>query len=88
MNHLKPLATSITLICGVFLGGISSSANEKEDEYFVPFLQLIEELDVRKRVNVLYPNLQSIFDGVQVGFVNVSTGNLTFLRRDLVVDGK
>ena len=40
------------------------------------------------RIHVLHPNPQSIFDGLQVGFVNVSTGNLTFERRDIVVPGR
>lgn len=52
---------------------------------FGPYMELVEELGHRRRVNVLYPNPQSLFDGLQVGFVNVGTGNLTFLRRDLVV---
>lgn len=52
---------------------------------FGPYMDLIEELGVRRRVNVLYPNQQSLFDGLQVGFVHVGTGNLTFLRRDIVL---
>ena len=48
---------------------------------------LVKELDLRRRVNVLYPNPQSIFDGLHVGFVNVGTGNLAFRRRDLVLRG-
>ena len=36
------------------------------------------------RVSVLFPNPQSPFDGLQVGFVNTSSGNLTFRRRDIV----
>lgn len=51
---------------------------------FAPYVEMIRELDLRRRVNVMYPNPQSIFDGVQVGFVNTSTGNLTFRRRDIV----
>lgn len=51
---------------------------------FGPYMELIDELSLRRRVNVLYPNPQSLFDGLQVGFVNVGTGNLTFLRRDIV----
>ena len=35
-------------------------------------------------MNVLFPNPQTLFDGLQAGFVNVGAGNLTFLRRDLV----
>ena len=56
--------------------------------YFAPYLALIKEVDVRRRVNVLHPNPQSLLDGLQVGFVNVGSGNLTFLRRDLVIDGE
>ena len=48
------------------------------------YAKLVEELDMRRRVNVLYPNPQSLFDGLQAGFVNVGAGNLTFKRRDLV----
>ena len=40
------------------------------------------------RINVLHPNPQSIADGLRVGFVNVSSGNLTFQRRDIVVPGR
>ena len=34
--------------------------------------------------SVLHPNPQSLFDGLQVGFVNTTAGNLTFRRRDIV----
>ena len=37
---------------------------------------------------MLFPNPQSMFNGLQVGFVNIGTGNLTFRRRDLVVSGR
>ena len=36
------------------------------------------------RLSVLFANPQSLFDGLQVGFVNTSAGNLTFRRRDIV----
>ena len=49
------------------------------------YVALVDEFDLRRRVNVLFKNRQSIFDGMQIGFVNVGTGNLTFRRRDLVV---
>ena len=49
------------------------------------YVALVAELELRRRVNVLFPNPQSLFDGFQVGFVNVGSGNLTFIRRDLVV---
>ncbi len=34
--------------------------------------------------SVLHPNPQSLFDGLRAGFVNASSGNLTFRRRDIV----
>ena len=48
------------------------------------YAELVQETELRRRVNVLYPNPQSIFDGFQVGYVSVRHGNLTFRRRDLV----
>ena len=48
------------------------------------YMPLIAEFDLRRRVNVLFPNPQTLFDGLQAGFVNVGSGNLTFLRRDMV----
>ena len=51
------------------------------------FANLIDELDSRRRLQFLYPNPQSIFNGVNIGFVQTSTGNLTFERRDLVILG-
>ena len=49
------------------------------------YATLVQELNARRRLNVLYPNPQSPRDGVQVGYVHVGTGHLTFKRRDLVV---
>jgi hypothetical protein len=37
---------------------------------------------------VYFVNPQSIFRGVQLNFVNVGEGNLTFLRRDMVASGR
>ena len=54
------------------------------DESLAAFADLVKETELRRRVNVLYPNPQSIFDGLQVGYVSVRHGNLTFRRRDIV----
>ena len=62
----------------------SPTNEEAKENPLAAYTKLIEELDHRKRVNVLFPNPQSIFDGYHIGFVNVSAGNLTFRRRDLV----
>ena len=53
-----------------------------------PFVELLEELDHRRRLQFLFPNPQSIFDGIAIGYVQTSAGNLTFERRDLVVLGR
>ena len=49
---------------------------------------LAEQLGQRRRVNVLHPNPQSLFDGLHIGFANVGAGNLTFVRRDIVAGGR
>ena len=50
--------------------------------------RFVEGLLAETRASVLHPNRQSVFDGLQMGFVNVSSGNLTFERRDVVVRGR
>lgn len=52
------------------------------------YVEQVAELSSRARANVYFPNAQSIFQGVQVNFVNVGTGNLTFSRRDMVAAGR
>ena len=39
---------------------------------------------ISPRSSVVHPNPQSVFDGLQAGLVNTTTGNLTFSRRDMV----
>jgi hypothetical protein len=53
------------------------------DSKFAPYVQLASELNSRARANVYFANPQDIFRGVQVNFVHVGRGNLTFLRRDI-----
>jgi len=52
------------------------------------YVEQASELSSRARANVYFANPQSIFRGVQINFVNVGAGNLTFLRRDLVASGR
>ncbi len=52
------------------------------------YIETASELSSRARANVYFKNPQSVFRGVQFSFVNVGEGNLTFLRRDLVVSGR
>ncbi len=53
-------------------------------EWLSFYADLVQETELRRRVNVLHPNPQSIFDGLQAGYVSVRHGNLTFRRRDIV----
>jgi YD repeat-containing protein len=52
------------------------------------YVEHASEFSSRARANVYFPNPQSIFKGVQFDFVNVGSGNLTFLRRDMIASGR
>ena len=78
----KPGA-AVALLLGVSVG-VQSSAQPPSDASLAPYAALVAELDLRRRVNVLHPNPQSILDGFHVGHVNIGAGNLTFRRRDMV----
>jgi len=47
-------------------------------------LHIVNELSNRRRLTTFFSNEQSPFYGVQINYVNVGRGNLTFLNRDLV----
>src|SRR5436190_5404321 len=59
-----------------------------DEAAFDAYVERVSELSSRARANVYFPNVQSVFYGVNVNFVNVGKGNLTFLRRDLVTGGR
>ena len=90
LSNIMRLCAPIALLSLVALATSSSRSQVATDlsdsapgiESYVP---LVAELELRRRVNVLFPNPQSLFDGFQLGFVNVGTGNLTFIRRDLTI---
>ena len=73
-----------TLSASTAPGDSSAPPSALNDDSLAHFAELVKETELRRRVNVLYPNPQSIFDGLQAGYVGVSRGNLTFRRRDLV----
>ena len=84
---MKPSHFAVAPLLALAL--VSSSivaAGDKEPAAADPSLEnyspLVAEFDPALRVN-LFPNPQTPFDGLQVGFVNVGSGNLTFLCRDL-----
>jgi YD repeat-containing protein len=57
---------------------------EVSAEYSHDVLHYLNEFSARRRLTTLFPNEQSPFYGVQMNYVNVTRGNLTFLVRDLV----
>ena len=83
---LRIVATLILFLVtnSIFAQHHRSSSNSPLDQY----VEQVSELSSRARANVYFTNPQSIFRGAQVNFVNVGTGNLTFLRRDLVASGR
>ncbi|MCZ6887968.1 MAG: DUF6531 domain-containing protein, partial [Gammaproteobacteria bacterium] len=50
-------------------------------------VKLVNEVGSRRRVNTIFPNPQAARDGVQVAYVNTTSGNLTFSTRDIVIPG-
>ena len=81
----------LTVGISVVLAVTASTAREGQSpkgppsaEWLSLYADLVEETELRRRVNVLHPNPQSILDGLQAGYVSVRNGNLTFRRRDIV----
>lgn len=72
----------------VFLSGVSGKAVAEVDPVMAGHVELLNEVTERRRVNTFFPNEQTVFNGAQKGFVNTGSGNLTFLRRDLVTVGR
>ena len=81
----KPGAVvALLLASGGLSVGVHSNTQPPSDDSLALYAALVAEMDLRRRVNVLHPNPQSILDGFHVGHVNVGAGNLTFRRRDMV----
>src|SRR5260370_11591133 len=78
---LRPATTSAT---AAGLSAQSHTGGSALDHY----VEQASEFSSRARANVYFPNPQAIFNGVQLGFVNVGGGNLTFVRRDIVASGR
>ena len=84
------------LVCtlSALKGGSSEAAKgagvfqEEMNAQLTPFANYLNEFSERRRMNVYFPNEQTVLYGAQVGQVNVGRGNFTFLRRDLVTAGR
>lgn len=87
------LALCVALVCGTPLpvSAAEAAAAEADDAFRAraeaKAQGLLNDLSSRRRVATLFPNSQSMFQGVQERFVNTSAGNLTFLLRDMVAVG-
>ncbi len=82
----KTFAQAILAAVMVLPGFAADNGDEPTGETSLePYVRMIGELNVRRRVNTLFPNPQSILDGLHVGYVNAGRGNLTFQRRDLAI---
>jgi YD repeat-containing protein len=84
-------------IAGLLLGLLSLQINAesaaqntelKPNQLLFEHAHALNELSSRRRVNTFFLNEQSVFGGLQQGYVNVGRGNITFERRDLVIVGR
>jgi YD repeat-containing protein len=85
---LRIVATLVLLLVTNLAFAQHHNSNSSSSSQLDQYVEHVSELSSRARANVYFANPQSLFRGVQVNFVNVGTGNLTFLRRDLVVAGR
>ena len=91
MHATGNLLSRITVLTATLFFGLmpfSSEAVSLVAPALKSQIDLLNELTERRRVNTFFHNEQTVLNGVQKGFVNVGTGNLTFLRRDLVTVGR
>jgi YD repeat-containing protein len=82
------LLLSLLVLFGFSTSAVAQHAHADEGSDLDPYVGLVSELTGRARANVYFANPQDVFHGAQVNFVNVGTGNLTFLRRDMVSGGR
>ena len=73
-----------------FASSENLSANKQPpSSELVSHVGLLNELSPRRQVNTFTPNQSSVItNGLQKHFVNVGSGQLSFLRRDLVTVGR
>src|SRR5258706_15231079 len=93
MKRIAAVLTLLVLAMGLMMFPAPSSTRAAEvvtndASTLLPYARFLAEFSNRRRANVYFENQQSIFHGVQVHWVNVGVGNLTFARRDLVTVGR
>ena len=62
------VAVAVSLTTGLAQAGPAPASDDAKASSLETYPKVIEELGHRKRVNVLFPNPQSIFDGYHIGF--------------------
>ena len=79
---------TLAILALMFSSSIAISSEEQpitfEEFREALTLDYLAEFSDRRRLTTFFRNEQSPFLGVQVNYVNVGAGNLTFLNRDLV----
>ena len=81
----RAVAEGLVPVLDPALGSAAESISAQYQDRVVNYLN---ELSGRRRLTTVFPNEQSPFYGVQMNYVNVHRGNLTFAIRDLVrLDG-
>ncbi len=82
------VASALVLLCASAKAGDLVPPEELEGHFSDPevsaqyshdILHYLNELSARRRLTTLFPNEQSPFYGVQMNYVNLTRGNLTFL---------
>src|SRR5260370_12174295 len=82
----KVILSVVNLLCLSFTS--LAAQTHQMDSAIGQYVEQASEFSSRARANVYFPNPQSILNGVQVSFINVGTGNLTCMRRDMVASGR
>src|SRR5882724_8330141 len=86
---LTPLVVAVSLMVSPALWHARATGVGVADaSTMLPYAKFLAEFSSRRRANVYFENQQSLFHGIQVHWVNVGQGNLTFVRRDLVTVGR
>jgi YD repeat-containing protein len=92
-RHIGLLPTAVVVsLCTLFFhsalaGGLVAAPDvslELAELAETGAISQVTELSNRRRLTTFFTNEQSPFYGVQLNYVNVGLGNLTFLNRDLV----
>ena len=87
---LPPTLSILIALCALSICNVSlalPSPRPDLEDHVLQTVKLVNEVGSRRRVNTIFPNPQAARDGVQVAYINTTSGNLTFSTRDIVIPG-